>query len=419
MSLVLVGLLTLLFLSVAAWRLPWAILVVVACLPIYQLRFSIGPLPSTLLEVFIVIIFLRWLWSVVRERQLPHVIFPGKWLIVLLVVAATIGIVVAPDTRDALGVWKAFIIEPVLFYLVVVNVMKRESDQKNMLYCLGLSVIGLAVIALLQYVGAWPALEPWISESPKRVSSIFGYPNALGLFVAPVTGLMLGLLTLSRRRISLAFVTVVTIAGLVAIATSVSRGAVMGLAASILWLAIVGDYKRRIVIGLLILIGLMALLPASRRLAVSVITGSDTSTDVRLALWQGTWSLLKDRPIVGAGLAGFPVVYDQYRLARHTELLQYPHNIFLNVWVELGLLGLLVFLWGLGKFCWQAARLIRYGDRGSWPTQQVIGLSSGLIAMVVYGLVDVPFFKNDLAILFWIFMAMVVWTRQKFETTVY
>ena len=30
----------------------------------------------------------------------------------------------------------------------------------------------------------------------------------------------------------------------------------------------------------------------------------------------------------------------------------------------------------------------------------------GMIAMLVYGLVDVPYFKNDLAVIFWTLLAL-------------
>jgi uncharacterized protein YacL len=36
----------------------------------------------------------------------------------------------------------------------------------------------------------------------------------------------------------------------------------------------------------------------------------------------------------------------------------------------------------------------------------VIGLICSMVAIIVHGLVDVPYFKNDLSVMFWIFMAM-------------
>jgi len=99
--------------------------------------------------------------------------------------------------------------------------------------------------------------------------------------------------------------------------------------------------KRWLIIGgLLIVFGAMLLIPAVADYTEGVIFFQNTSGDVRLALWQGSWNLIQDNPLTGAGLAGFQDMYENYKLTKHTEFLMYPHNIFLNWWVELGILGL-------------------------------------------------------------------------------
>lgn len=37
----------------------------------------------------------------------------------------------------------------------------------------------------------------------------------------------------------------------------------------------------------------------------------------------------------------------------------------------------------------------------------VMGLLSAMVVIVVHGLVDVPYFKNDLAVMFWALVAMI------------
>jgi hypothetical protein len=36
-----------------------------------------------------------------------------------------------------------------------------------------------------------------------------------------------------------------------------------------------------------------------------------------------------------------------------------------------------------------------------------LGIMAAMITIIIHGLVDVPYFKNDLAILFWIIMALI------------
>lgn len=101
--------------------------------------------------------------------------------------------------------------------------------------------------------------------------------------------------------------------------------------------------------------------------------------------------MLADNPLLGAGLNGYPTALAPYHDATFYEIFQYPHNIFLNVWSELGLLGLTGLIIG--------AVLIA---RTTWRRKNdvlVLAFSAALLVMLIHGLVDVPFFKNDLAIL--------------------
>ena len=75
------------------------------------------------------------------------------------------------------------------------------------------------------------------------------------------------------------------------------------------------------------------------------------------------------------------------------EVFQYPHNILLNIWSETGLLGLIAF----------SCILITWVRRGSGPRTTDLILPI-LTALLVHGLVDVPYFKNDLAVAFWLFV---------------
>jgi len=83
------------------------------------------------------------------------------------------------------------------------------------------------------------------------------------------------------------------------------------------------------------------------------------------------------------------------------EIYLYPHNIVLNFWSELGFLGLLLFLWIALKYLWLV--FINYFKKRDGFT---LGLCLAMLVILIHGLVDVPYFKNDLAAMFWLFIAM-------------
>ena len=125
----------------------------------------------------------------------------------------------------------------------------------------------------------------------------------------------------------------------------------------------------------------------------------------RIDLWTATAHLLRARPLLGAGLAGFPTRIGPYFSHLHTQAnFIDPHNIVLNFWVETGLLGLLAIGWAIGvgmAFGWRG-----WMRPASWWRPYQLGVLLALVAVVVHGLVDVPYFKNDLSLEFWAILSI-------------
>jgi O-antigen ligase len=119
------------------------------------------------------------------------------------------------------------------------------------------------------------------------------------------------------------------------------------------------------------------------------VTMQDWSGYVRKRMWKDTVSMLRDRPVLGAGFGAYPTVFKPYQTTTGIEVFQYPHNILLNLWSETGLLGVIAFGWVIATW-------VRLGHGRVWTLLP-------LITILVHGLVDVPYLKNDLAFAFWIF----------------
>ena len=122
-----------------------------------------------------------------------------------------------------------------------------------------------------------------------------------------------------------------------------------------------------------------------------------------MAMWRASWEMIKDRPFVGFGLSGFNNFYSQYKLDGHAEIPMYPHNIILSFWIETGLSGLIAFLAIL------SASVLEPRQRGlrnpSLYSYRLIALSM-LVSFLVFGMVDEPYLKNDLAVMFWVMLGI-------------
>lgn len=407
-----------------AWRkFSWALLFVVTTLPSYLVRFSLGVFSSTLLEGMILVLGAVWC---VRYFRAGLVALPSKPFLAALgifLAATTLAVFVSPDMRAAAGEWRAYFFEPMLFFAVLAHALRtREVSAAQIIRALSVSAILLSIFALFQeFTGFWIPY-PWAEESGRRVTSIFEYPNALGLFLAPLIPLFAGRIlviyasqTATTRKLSaIGYWLLAIFTSLLAILWAHSTGALVGVAAGLIIFWLMLFLKQAVHIGRFE----FSFYAAHFTLAIMLIAAAvwvfktptfrdellmrDWSGQVRRTIWKESWQMLRDHPIFGAGLAGYQTEIVPYHRARYIEIFLFPHNILLNFWSEMGIPGVFGFLWLLILFFHMVWRSLRGAGSGIVRAS----IAAAMVVLLVHGLVDVPYFKNDLAVLFWIIYAL-------------
>jgi len=393
----------------------FALVAFVALLPIYLVRVALPlpgtgiNLPTTLLELFFLILFSVWLftdamrpgaWRALREWAMP---------ISLFVAGATISVAVAPSFMPSLGLWRAYIVEPILFFAMFSDIIGRKKRGVAVLCALGTTLAIVGIIAVYQKITGFGIPNPiWAAEATRRATAFYGFPNAIGLFAAPVTMLMVAwavsLLGQHTQRRWLALLpTSAAILGALGILFAVSEGAAIGLLAGLGLYGLMHKKLRPWTLGAIIIAcAVVVLIPPVRNYASLLVSLRDDSGSVRSIIWSETSAMLADHPVFGTGLAGYPGRILPYHRATWIEVFQYPHDIVLNFWGEVGLLGLAGFVWIVWRFYAVTLRVARTKD-APWLAA---GLIAAMTATLVHGLVDVPYFKNDLAMLFWVLIGL-------------
>lgn len=399
----------------------YLLLLTIFLAPLYVIRFNIGFLPSTLLEVLILFTLASYGLDLVREKvsssELKERLSSTFALPALaLLVVGMLAVLVAPNQFQALGLWRAYILEPVLIYLIASDLMMRGQIKINLVLATLASGAWIAVLGVLQKLtGQLATLESAHELDLGRGAAVFNSANAVALYLGPLVALSLILVRKYRWLIAL-----LLIIFLLAFWASGSRGGILGLAAVAAVLAFgylwtkansrVRNWLKRYLIGLAVVslaiasylfINIDRYAPNQGIVYPRPYTGT---TEVRLCLWEGTKNLITDNPVFGVGLAGFRVAYPDYRTCDSEEL-QYPHNIVLNVWTELGLAGVAVFIW-IYYLAWRAL----FKSNSNYLVK--FSLAAALIYTLAHGLVDVPYFKNDLSVQFWLLLSLVAVVRE-------
>ena len=393
-----------------------AIAIFCAILPAYLIRFSIPipgthiALPTTLLEIAFWILFLAWLGTNGRTKDAWRSL--GHWAapITLFVVGATVSLAVSPNLLGALGLWRAYVLEPILFFVMFTHVLTNQKRGGAVLAALGATLAAVGVIACVQKITGIGIPPAWQAAATRRVTAFYGFPNAVGLFAAPVTVLMAGwTLALAtdknnRRKLFSILTAIATVLGVCGIIFAVSQGAMVGAAAGLVTLGLIDKRTRPWTLGVIIAACIATMTIRPIRDEISILASlRDDSGSVRQVVWKETAAMLADHPVFGAGLDGYRERMVPYHETKYIEIFMYPHDIVLNFWSETGLIGLIGFFWIVIMFFVITTRLLKKKNATVWPTGALI---AAMVALLVHGLVDVPYFKNDLAILFWIIVGL-------------
>ena len=143
--------------------------------------------------------------------------------------------------------------------------------------------------------------------------------------------------------------------------------------------------------------------PILRERITSIFSFWNYSSNIyRLNVWSACLQLLKDNFIFGIGPGNntFILGYGLYMHSAYNALGAY--NIFLEIAVETGILGLFVFSLIL------LASLIKIHAL-YWDQQYIfsLGIFIAMLTLLIHGMVDTVFFRPQIFIPFWFLLASI------------
>jgi O-antigen ligase len=127
-----------------------------------------------------------------------------------------------------------------------------------------------------------------------------------------------------------------------------------------------------------------------------------SSFSSRIMIWQSAEKIGKDNWFLGIGIGNFQEKYLSYQKYFPTYLewaVPHPHNLYLAFWLYGGVFGLagflgLVYAWFLGIAKVKINPSLKF---------MVLGIMTYIL---LHGLVDTTYFKNDLAVIFWLLFSL-------------
>ncbi len=292
-----------------------------------------------------------------------------------------------------------------LFFLVLAHV-RAERDHRRVL---GMLSVGLALLA---GYGLWEWSRPWYPRW-EYVRSLTAGGTYMGAFLAAAVPVAAAQSTVGGRLRRTWWALAMGL-GVLCVVPTFSRAAWAGVGISLafvaataarwLWIPLVaGAAAAPAVFGPWVIPRFLALVSPAHVLA-------DATTMDRIPVWIFAVGEMLRHPLLGLGFgrgiaaAAFVRGYESGALVIQGAWLGYAHNTFLDVGLQMGLVGLLLLVWLLGAtlvVLWRAWRAAPPG----YPRAVTAGVLAMALAFPVRAMTN-NYFTDDPVVLFWFLAAL-------------
>jgi putative inorganic carbon (HCO3(-)) transporter len=326
--------------------------------------------------------------------RLPTLVCP----IILFVLALLISLIFSQNRSDSLSELYKYISGLLLFLVAASLSEKEKSVTIRVIVEAGLII---SFLAIYQYFFGFRHVLNYLSDnklSPpfaldyltrKRVFLPFVTPGILGGYLA----MTIPLLLINKNRFWL------MLPVLLALFFTKSLGAFLSLfCALIIYVCVRKKIKMSHLLGLLGLFLLIIIILIWRSGTQKEYIQPIFSTMMRLNYWKGTLEIIKAHPLVGVGLGNF-----------NLKLSRYAHNSYLQIWAEMGILGLVSFVWiicvVIRSYFKNSAELLY--------KNQATCLFVASSVFLIHNFLDFTFFLPEVVFVWWVILGLIMVGDQK------
>ena len=377
---------------------------------LYILVFSI-PFSKTVIEGCILVAFIAW---VIKKILLKDLRLKKTPLNALLFVFLVINIISFVNADFKLLFMRAIItkcLKFIILYFIVVETVDSKTKFKNLLIMASLSAVIVMIDGFLQHyflhkdlIRLYPSFKyrpPWQDSAYIGFpTGPFPFPNDLSAWMLMVLMPVLSLFIRGVKQLRPRFILgTFLFPFLFLFYLANARSAWLGFLASFFLILFILGKKLFIVFVILLLVAavILLLLPSEKTINIFDLS----SLQDRFYMWRIGWKVFTEHPIIGNGLnMGFSKFQEYREDVYKNKKGSYFHNGFLQVAVETGIIGLVIFLLLIGRVFTSAFRYIR-NNEDTFYGIFCLGLAGGLLAFLIHSFFDTNLQSLPLVILFW------------------
>lgn len=320
-------------------------------------------------------------------------------LLALFLISALIGALISYNPSLAWSRFAAIVVSIAVCMLIALmpeDIRAFGQDDFPLMRVI-FAFLPIALLIYFAFTNDWSArigkiawLDPilrWLATWQPRTPGIALNSNAFGGVLALLIPLQFVALWQMRARIVALVLLLVSLIGLM---ISASRGAWIAVTV-VAWVMAMWVVLARIMPGwqrgrarAAIWIALIVYLAVTIGVAITLTPLGAWLLSEGGGHWQvarQSFDLVSDYPLTGIGLGTFTMAYSSYVLLVHVPHTIHAHNLFLDIWIEQGLLGLMMF-----------AGLMIAGVANISNSRWRVAALASLGVMFIHGWLDDPFY---------------------------
>ena len=315
-------------------------------------------------------------------------------------------------TRNASTRFLVYHISAALCVLVTVSALRSAEELKRLAAGASGCVAVSSLYAIFQRLSGLEVNESYVdmdlnADMPSRVLSFFDNPNTFAEVLILLLPLTLALILCSKHVVSKLAASAAFVLGAAALGMTYCRAAWIGIACAMVVMIFLWKPKLLPLFFALCLLAVPFLPGSIWNRILTIFDASDSSTNSRFPLFKAGLEVITRRPLSGAGLGTAAV-------QRYVKLLNFyhartpfvhSHNIYIQVWAEMGVLGFVGFvgsaLWGVKR----AAYAVRHCAGGTARTITAAACAA-LCGALVCGLADYLWNYPRVMCIFWFVFAV-------------
>ena len=358
------------------------------------------------------LLFLGGLASLARFRRCPWVHTALDIPLAALAVVLVLSAIFSPYHRVAIGVTLMLLVSGAVYFGAFGWLLAAVPEARGRLLRAWAAGAALAAAVGLIYDAAERAAgQQGLAQGRAEIPHGVG-PNGLGttLMLGAILSLGLAVRGGGRQRALWSGACLLCVAGLLA---SGSRAALAGWAAGTAYLVWRELRARPWRMAALVAAGLVlvaALAAASPQLTSRLPTTMRDVSGNRIRIWRTSLEMIADRPLLGTGFGTFERAYERRRgpgMSREP----FAFNLWLNLAVETGLLGVAAAVWvaAAAIVAWTRAAPAARGPgalRGGTPDFWRPAVAAMWIALLVDQLADNTLFSISTSAALWLLLAL-------------